>query len=89
MDDRSYNMESLDWRLDKFFFKEPIVLLFTDGARPVSSVVNNMEELTDLMDKIQENKWQAGIGAMTLEFQLWFALARHAKMFEENLGQDT
>ena len=73
-----------DFALDSFIFKEPIQLFYTDGNMPLSREVVDMEDVTNLMDEINANHWPNGIGLYSIEFQLWFALARRSKFFKQN-----
>lgn len=74
--------EMKDFKLDTLVFREPLLLFFTDGIKPLTRLVSNMEEVTDLLNEIQDNGWLPGSGPMTIQLQLWFALARHAGMFK-------
>jgi hypothetical protein len=74
--------QMMDYQLDTLVLKEPVLLFFTDGVKPLTRLVANMEEVTDLMSEIQDNGWLPGVGPMTIQLQLWFALARHAGMFK-------
>lgn len=76
-------MEILDYQLDSMIFKEPIVLFYTARDIPLSRVVNNMEELIELKEEIKRNNCHSGVGALSIDFQLWFALALRTKLFEE------
>ena len=76
--------EAKDFQLDKLVFREPLLLFFSDGMKPLTRLVSNMEEVTDLLNEIQDNGWLPGIGSMTIQLQLWFALARFAGMFKSN-----
>ena len=73
-----------DFALDSFIFKDPVQLFYSDGKQPLSREVTNMEEVTDLLDEIHDNGWPKGIGPYSIEFQLWFSLARRAKFFKQD-----
>lgn len=75
-------MTLTDYALESFVLKEPIQLFYTDGNHPLSVEVKTMEDIVNLLETIHENGWQPGIGNYSIEFQLWFALARKAKLFK-------
>ena len=55
-----------------------------NGTRqPLTRVVKNMEELVDLLEDITANSDHPGVGGMTIEFQLWFHLARQSNFFQD------
>jgi len=68
-----------DWDLDTLIFKTPIILFYKDGLKPLTKVVKTMSEVVNLIQ--EETKHDNPGGVMTIQFQLWFALARHARMF--------
>lgn len=73
----------LDYDLETFIFKEPITLMYSDGEKPLCKIVKTMEELVELIDEIEESGYHYGIGNYSIDFQLWFALARRAKLFSQ------
>lgn len=76
--------EVTDFQLDSMVLREPLLLFYTDGMKPLTRSVSNMEEVTDLLTEIQDNGWLPGVGPITIQLQLWFALARFAGMFKPN-----
>lgn len=73
----------IDYALESFIFKEPLQLIYTGDSHTLYREVATMEDVTDLMEEIHRNKWPNGVGIATIEFQLWFALARKSKFFIE------
>jgi hypothetical protein len=73
----------VDYALETFIFREPVQLFYTDGSKPLSMEVKTMEDVADLLDYINDNEFQPGIGGFSIELQLWFALARRAKFFKQ------
>ena len=44
--------EAKDFQLDKLAFREPLLLFFSDGMKPLTRLVSNMEEVTDLLNDV-------------------------------------
>lgn len=74
----------VDYDLETFIFREPVQLFYTDGKQPLTMEVKNMAEVAELLEHINSNGFQSGIGGFTIELQLWFALARRSKFFKQN-----
>lgn len=76
MDDLSY-----------LYFVEPIIVILTkvtDGKpAPISRHLKNMQDLMDLRKEIRDGKLLPQIGDFTLDQQLWFAVAKYAKLIRE------
>lgn len=68
-------------KLDELFFKEPLLLFYTADDKVLSQEVGSMADLMKLIGQIHENGWTAGVGAISLEFQLWFVLAWRSNFF--------
>lgn len=65
-----------DFDIEGLVFKEPLVLFYTTDEGVRTRVVQTMEDLMGLLDEIYQNEWVPGVGGMTIEIQLWTALAR-------------
>jgi hypothetical protein len=65
-----------DFDIEGLAFKEPLTLFYTDDKGPKIRVVPSMEELVSLLEEIEDNEWTPGVGALTIQFQLWTVLAR-------------
>lgn len=68
-------------KLDELLFKEPLLLFYTADNKVLSYEVSSMADLMGLISQINDNGWTAGVGTISLEFQLWFALAWRSNFF--------
>lgn len=73
--------------LSHLYFVEPIVVILTREANgkqfPISRNLKNMQDLMDLRKEIRDGKLLSHIGDFSLEMQLWFAVAKYAKLVRE------
>lgn len=76
----------IDYDLESHMFKKPLHIFYTDKKHILSSEVSNMDELIELMQYIKNNDWELGVGAISIELQLWFAVAREIGFFKTNDG---
>lgn len=73
--------------LSHLYFVEPIVVILTGTINgkpaPVSRNLKNMQDLMVLRKEIRDGKLLPHIGEFTLDQQLWFAVAKYAKLVRE------
>lgn len=78
--------------LSHLYFVENIVVILTkveNGKEfPISKVLKNMQDLLDLHKDIKDGKFLPYVGSFTLDQQLWFAVAKYAKLVREH-GEPT
>jgi hypothetical protein len=78
------NIESIqDYDLDTLIFRKPLLLLYTksDGTA-ASKMVSSMSDVANLLTDITNNNHYPSIGGFSIDWQLWFALARHLDFFK-------
>lgn len=73
--------------LSSLYFVEEIVVILTKSENgktsPISRTLHNMQDLMDLRKEIRDGKLLPHVGDFTLDQQLWFAVAKYAKLVRE------
>lgn len=73
--------------LSNLYFVDDIVVILTKSENgklsPVSKTLKNMQDLMDLRKEIRDGKLLPQVGDFTLDQQLWFAVAKYAKLVRE------
>lgn len=74
--------------LSKLYFVDDILVFLTatdakGKTLPISRTLRNMQDLMDLHKEIKDGKLLPYVGDFTLDQQLWFALAKYAKLVRD------
>ena len=74
--------------LSKLYFADDILVFLTlidakGKSMPISRTLRNMQDLMDLRKEIKDGKLLPHVGDFTLDQQLWFALAKYAKLIRD------
>ena len=73
--------------LSDLYFVDDIVVILTKVENgklsPISRTLKNMRDLMDLRKEIRDGKLLPQVGDFTLDQQLWFAVAKYAKLVRE------
>jgi hypothetical protein len=73
--------------ISNLYFVEEIIVILTNiengKSSPVSRTLRNMQDLINLHKEIRDGKLLPYVGDFTLDQQLWFAVAKYAKLVRE------
>lgn len=73
--------------LNDLYFVEDIIVILTNVEKgtptPVTRTLRNMQDLMNLRQEIRDGKLLPHVGDFTLDQQLWFALAKYAKLVRD------
>lgn len=73
--------------LSDLYFVDDIIVVLTkveNGRQtPFTKTLKNMQDLMDLRKEIRDGKLLPYVGDFTLDQQLWFAVAKYAKLVRE------
>ena len=70
-----------------FNFDKPFVVMVTDAetGKLIAKSLSTMEDIFDILELVEQGKIMPKAGIMTLELQLWFAVAKATKFVTINI----